>query len=111
MKVVLVSRYSMIPARPFSAPSPDCFTPPKGVCGCSVQMFTPTFPARRAALTRTARLTSFGLEHVFARRWMSMGQRVGRPVNPFVVDEHLATAGESLWPGVKGLKSPSRHKQ
>src|SRR5689334_16167702 len=110
MKVVLVSKYSMIPARAFSAPSPDCFTPPKGVCGCSPGVH-PTFPARRAALTRTARVASFSLEHVPVRGWMSMGQRVGRAVNPFAVDEHLAIAGESQWPGVKGLKSPSRHKQ
>ena len=58
MKVVLVSRYSMMPARPFSEPSPDCLIPPKGAWGCSVHVLTPTLPARRAALTRTARLTS-----------------------------------------------------
>src|ERR1700757_4569191 len=34
--VVLVSRYSIIPARPFSRPKPDCFIPPNGACGCSV---------------------------------------------------------------------------
>jgi hypothetical protein len=57
-KVVLVSRYSMIPSRPFSRPNPDCFIPPKGACGCNVQVLTPTVPARRARLTRNARPTS-----------------------------------------------------
>src|SRR4051794_12470089 len=59
MATYLVSRYSSMPSRPPSRPTPECLTPPNGAEALdTMPWLRPTMPVSSASMTRNARVRS-----------------------------------------------------